>query len=136
MFFFFSGCCAGQHLLPEGPVEAVLRKNVTFKTLVDLKNFSTFVWFFNRGTGQVPIVTVTPTGVTVAEGYQGRVQVNRTNGFLTLGPLMENDRGYYNATMVTSEMIKTGETMLRVLGESFFDLIRRKLIGIVQHIYF
>ncbi len=117
-------------------MEAVLRKNVTFKTLVDLKNFSTFVWFFNRGTGQVPIVTVTPTGETVAKGYQGRVQVNRTNGFLTLGPLMANDRGYYNATMVTSEMIKTGETMLRVQGESFFGLIGRKLVGAIYHIYF
>lgn len=117
-------------------MEAVLKKNVTFKTLVDLKNFSSFVWFFNRGTVQVPVVTVTPTGETVAEGYQGRVQVNRTNGFLTLGPLMANDRGYYNATMVTSETIKTGETMLRVLGESFFDLIRRKLVGTVHHIYF
>lgn len=109
----------GHGLLPQGPVEAVLGKNVTFKTLVDLKhNFSTFVWYFNHGSVLVPIVTVTPVGQTVADGYKGRVQVNRTNGFLTLGPLDKKDRGYYNATMVTSEVKKTGETMLRILGES------------------
>lgn len=112
-------------------MEAVLNKNVTFKTLVDLKaDFITFVWSFYRGSELIPIVTVTPTGETVAAGYQGRVWVNRTNGFLTLGPLKAEDRGYYNATMVTSEMEKTGETMLRVLGESFFYLIKRKLVNI------
>lgn len=101
-------------------MEAVFRKNVTFKTLVDLEDdFITFVWSFNRGSELVPIVTVTPTGETVAEGYQGRVLVNRTNGYLTLGPLEAKDKGYYHATMVTSEEMKTGETMLRVLGESF-----------------
>uniref|UniRef100_A0A8C4I410 Ig-like domain-containing protein n=1 Tax=Dicentrarchus labrax TaxID=13489 RepID=A0A8C4I410_DICLA len=111
------GCCVGQDLLPEGPVEAFFGKNVTFQTLVDVKDdFITFAWFYNGGSGPVPIVTVTPAGETVAEGYQGRVRVNRTNGFLTLGPLKANDRGFYNATMVTSEMMKTGETMLRVLG--------------------
>ncbi|XP_040909654.1 neural cell adhesion molecule 1-B-like [Toxotes jaculatrix] len=114
---FAAGCCVGQDILPEGPVEAVLRKNVTFKTLVDLKdNFITFVWSFNLGNELVPIVTVTPTGETVAEGYTGRVLVNRTNGFLALGPVRARDRGYYYATMVTSIKMTTAETMLRVLG--------------------
>lgn len=111
-------------------MEAVLRKNVTFKTLVDLRDdFITFVWSFNHGSQLVPIVTVTPTGETVAEGYQGRVLVNRTNGFLTLGSVEAKDRGYYYATIVTSEKIKTGETMLRVLGESFFVIVSIYLVS-------
>lgn len=122
MLFTLSGCCVGQDLLPEGPVEASLRKNVTLKTLVDLKDdFITFTWFFDRGSRLVPIVTVTPAEETVAEDYQGRVHVNQTNGFLTLGPLKTSDRGYYIATMVTSATKTTGQTMLRVLGESFFS---------------
>nr|XP_046274618.1 uncharacterized protein LOC124075182 isoform X3 [Scatophagus argus] len=117
LLFVITGCCVGQDLLPDGPVEAVLRKNVTFETLVDFKDdFITFTWYFSRGSELKPIVTVTPTGETVSEGYQGRVQVNRTNGFLTLGPLKANDRGYYKATMVTSKKRLTGETMLRILG--------------------
>lgn len=95
-----------------------MRKNATFKTLVDLEaDFISFAWSFSRGSELVPIVTVTPAGQAVAEGYLGRVLVNKTNGFLTLGPLEAKDRGYYHAAMVTSEMIRSDETMLRVLGE-------------------
>ncbi|KAG8004928.1 hypothetical protein GBF38_010767, partial [Nibea albiflora] len=116
-FLCFSGCCVGQDLLPEGPVSGRFKKNVTFRTLIDLKDdFISFVWHFDRGSRLVPIVTVTPAGVTVGEDYQGRAWVNRTNGFLTLGPLKQNDRGYYVATMVTSKVNKTEEIMLRILG--------------------
>ncbi len=128
MLFIISGCGVGQDLLPESPVEGNVKQNVTFKTLVDLKDdFITFAWFFNLGNLLKPIVILTPTGETVAEDYQGRVHVNRTNGFLTLGPLQASDRGYYNATMVTSAVTKTGETMLRIRGEACSDL---KLINI------
>lgn len=100
-------------------MEAIVKKNVTFETSVALTdNFTEFVWSFDRCGELVPITTITPTGQTVAESYQGRVLVNQTNGFLTLTKVEERDRGYYYATMQTSEFVKTGETMLRVLGES------------------
>lgn len=120
----FSGHCAGQDLLPDGPVEAIVKKNVTLETLVDLtENFTKFAWSFQRGSELVPIITITPTGDTVAQSYQGRVLVNRTNGFLTLIKVEARDRGYYYATMQTSELVKTGETMLRVLGESLEETV-------------
>lgn len=100
-------------------MEAVVKRNVTFETLVDLtENFTEFVWSFDRCGEVMPIITVTPTEQTVAEGYQRRVLLNQTNGFLTLTKVEERDRGFYYATMKTSECVKTGETILRVLGES------------------
>uniref|UniRef100_UPI003AAAD9F5 cell adhesion molecule CEACAM20-like isoform X3 n=1 Tax=Centroberyx gerrardi TaxID=166262 RepID=UPI003AAAD9F5 len=111
------GCCAGQDLLPEGPVDAVLGKTVTFKTLMDPKQpYIAIVWSFSDGTDLIPIVTVTDVAVTVTDGYKGRVSVNRTNGSLTLGPLEAKDNGDYSISLMTAtEGIKTGETKLRVL---------------------
>uniref|UniRef100_UPI003AAC792B uncharacterized protein n=1 Tax=Centroberyx gerrardi TaxID=166262 RepID=UPI003AAC792B len=111
------GCCAGQDLLPVGPVDAVLGRNVTFETLIDPKQpFIAIVWSFSDGTDLISIVTVTDAAVTVADGYKGRVSVNRTNRFLTLGPLEAKDNGDYSISLVTAtEGTKTGETKLRVL---------------------
>ncbi|XP_071369410.1 cell adhesion molecule CEACAM3 isoform X1 [Centroberyx affinis] len=111
------GCCAGQDALPEGPVDAVLGRHVTFKTQINLKEpFVAVVWSFYDRTELVPIVTVTSAGDKVADDYKGRVSVNRTNGFLTLGPLEAKDSGDYSFVVVTaSEGTKTGETKLRVL---------------------
>lgn len=58
-----------------------------------------------------------PWESVVFEGYQGRVTLNQTNGFLTLGPLTTIDNGEYYVNILTTKGVKTGVTKLRVLGE-------------------
>lgn len=105
-------------------MDAVLGKNVTFKTLIDPKDeFSAIAWFFNNRSDLMRVVTMSRTWetvVVVSEGYQGRVALNRTNGFLTLGPLGPKDNGDYYVNIFTAKGVKTGETKLRVLGELLF----------------
>ncbi|XP_071369411.1 cell adhesion molecule CEACAM5 isoform X2 [Centroberyx affinis] len=129
------GCCAGQDALPEGPVDAVLGRHVTFKTQINLKEpFVAVVWSFYDRTELVPIVTVTSAGDKVADDYKGRVSVNRTNGFLTLGPLEAKDSGDYSFVVVTaSEGTKTGETKLRVLEPVSALTITSSLSEAIEH---
>ncbi|XP_056154179.1 carcinoembryonic antigen-related cell adhesion molecule 20 [Lampris incognitus] len=117
LFLSAVGRCAGQDALPDGPVDAVLGKNVTFHTIVEATDkFLTISWTFNGGTDLVPVVTVAPGGMTFGDGYEGRVRVNNTTGVLILGPLKATDSGDYSVSMVNMKgATKTGETTLRVL---------------------
>ncbi len=100
-------------------MDAVSGKNVTFKTLIDPKEeFNATAWFFSNGGELMRVATVSRSGESlVFEGHQGRVTVNQTNGFLTLGPLAMIDNGDYYVNIFTAKGVKTGETKLRVLGE-------------------
>ncbi|XP_029519347.1 carcinoembryonic antigen-related cell adhesion molecule 1-like [Oncorhynchus nerka] len=113
------GCCNGQSVLPAGPLEGVLGKNVTFKTIIiptDVGNFITVSWNFNGGSGLVPVVTSAPKGETVGAGYAGRVSLNSSTGVLNLASLTAKDGGDYAVTMVTSTAVqRTGATLLKVL---------------------
>lgn len=117
--FLLPACCAAEDILPDGPVDAVLGKRVTFETLIHLKDgFIVIIWSFNGGSDLVPVITVSIEGDKVAPGYEGRVSLNKTNAFLTLGPLEAKDSGDYMVNIVTGGGVsKTGETKLRVLGE-------------------
>lgn len=59
----------------------------------------------------------------VLEGFQGRVTVNQTNGFLTLGPLATTDSGNYYVSIYIAKRLKSGVTNLQVLG---------KLLGVMS----
>ncbi|XP_042361969.1 carcinoembryonic antigen-related cell adhesion molecule 5-like [Plectropomus leopardus] len=113
----FIGCCAGEDVLPPGPVDAILGKNVTLKTLVDKPDYTVIIWNFNDGTVSGNVVTAAKgAGVTVSEEYTGRASMNETNGYLTLGPLKAEDSGEYTISIVIAgSPTKTGETELRVL---------------------
>lgn len=117
-FIFVLGCCEW-YALPEGPLEAVSGKNVTFKTLIDPKEeINATAWFFSNGGELMRIATLSrPQESIVFKNYQGRVTVNQTNGFLTLGPLAMIDSGDYYVNILTGKGVKTGEIKLRVLGE-------------------
>lgn len=108
------------HTLPEGPVDGILGKNVTFPTTVGHKEeFITITWTFNGGESLVTVVTIIgATGeANVDDKYKGRVWVNGTTGVLTLGPLKAEDNGDYAMTMVQTKQTLAGETTLRVLGK-------------------
>lgn len=119
LFFLPSGSCAGS-ILPEGPLDELLGKNVTIKTLVDKPNYSLMIWTFSDDSDETQnIVTATPTEVKVNTPYVGRVSVNTTNGYLSLAGLKATDSGSYSINIVTKDLsTQTGEIRLRVLGES------------------
>ncbi|GLD59492.1 hemicentin-2-like protein [Lates japonicus] len=127
------GCCEW-YALPEGPVDAVSGKNVTFKTLINPKEeFNAIAWFVNNGSGLMRIVTVSKEWETiVSEGYLGRVKVNHTNGFLTLGSLAAEDSGDYYVNIFTAKGVKTGETKLQVLEPVSDVTIRANVSEIVE----
>ncbi|XP_076023691.1 cell adhesion molecule CEACAM5 [Genypterus blacodes] len=121
LLFLFSviGCCAGQNALPDGPVDALLGKHVTLETLVNLKGgFLAVIWTFKSQSHSdlEPVVTLTGQGPNVDEAFQGKVAVNSTNGFLTLGPLQAKHSGEYMVSIVFANGSSlTGDTVLRVL---------------------
>ncbi|XP_034561521.1 carcinoembryonic antigen-related cell adhesion molecule 5-like isoform X2 [Notolabrus celidotus] len=131
----FLGCCSGVDILPEGPVDVVLGKNVTLKTLLVKPTYAFLLWSFNDGTDAVNVATVSPAGTKVSEAkYQGRVMVNSTNGFLTLGSVKSEDSGDYALNMITSDgTTQTGNIELRVLEPVSAVAIKSDLPEVVEH---
>ncbi|KAF7647908.1 hypothetical protein LDENG_00165010 [Lucifuga dentata] len=129
------GCCAADDILPEPEVDAILGKNVTFRTLADLKDgFLVITWMFNGGSQLVPVITLTSDGENVDAGYEGRVSVARENGFLTLGPLTSEDSGDYSLNIVNHKgQTKTGEVKLRVLEPVSGVIITSNMPEAIEH---
>eukprot|EP00064_Thunnus_orientalis_P023166 superscaffoldBa00008498_g23397 len=112
----FIGCCAAQDILPDGPLDAVLGKNVTIATLLDKPVYAFIIWNFNDGKEQTNIATAGPEGLKVNAPYEGRVSINRTNGNLFLSSLKSEDNGDYSISILTTDgSTKTAEIKLRVL---------------------
>ncbi|KAA8591252.1 hypothetical protein FQN60_002195 [Etheostoma spectabile] len=113
-----AGCCAGQNILPNGPVDAVLGSNVTLRTTLVAKPVYAFiVWNTNKGGAQTHVATLTSAGgLNVNSPYTGRVAINSTTGFLYLGPVTAADSGHYSISILSPDgQTTTGETQLRVL---------------------
>ncbi|XP_033982104.1 carcinoembryonic antigen-related cell adhesion molecule 6-like [Trematomus bernacchii] len=113
----FLGCCAGQDVLPDGPVDAVLGTNVTLKTLVDISEYIAISWTYNDDGETTSVATALADGsVNVNERYKGRVTMNNTNGYLYLAGLLASDNGDYSISIIAKGGdTKTGEIHLRVL---------------------
>ncbi|KAM9339789.1 cell adhesion molecule CEACAM5-like [Symphorus nematophorus] len=131
---FFIGCCAGQDILPEGPVDAILGRNVTLTTLIGNNDFDFVIWNFNDGKEQIHIATQTTSSLKVNAPYEGRVSINKTNGYLTLGPLKSEDSGDYSINVLSdSGATKTGEIKLRVLEPVSDVAIMSSLREAIEH---
>ncbi|XP_070840635.1 cell adhesion molecule CEACAM20 isoform X1 [Chaetodon trifascialis] len=130
----FVGSCAGDVILPDGPVDEILGKNVTIKTLVDKPNYAFIVWVFNDGKEEVHIATVSEKGLKVNEPYAGRVSINPTNGYLSLGPLKASDSGEYGINIISPDgATKTGMIELRVLEPVSSVAIKSDLPEAIEH---
>lgn len=126
------GCCAGQGLLPPpGQLYAVLAANVNFSTLVNTPSYAFISWSFNDGVNKpVNVLTVSPSTLKVNPLYQGRVQVNNTNGFLTLMALTPADSGDYTISLISSDgTTTTDDVKLQVLSE-FCCLTQRVSVSV------
>lgn len=125
VFPLSSGSCVGQDdILPDGPVDAIVGRNVTIKTLLNNPAFMVMTWSYSDGAELASIVTVAQGSFKVSKAYVGRVWVNVTNGDLTLGPLKSTDSGDYGISVTFSDLsTKAAEIKLHVLGESFLPVI-------------
>ncbi|XP_023815564.1 carcinoembryonic antigen-related cell adhesion molecule 5-like isoform X2 [Oryzias latipes] len=117
LLFLFSyvGICHGQSVLPPGPVDAILGKNVTLKVLKKTEATDDIVWNYSDGTNLNIVARLKAGKVLVADLYKGRASLNATNGFLTLTGLTVKDSGDYSISILGDEQAAAGEVKLRVL---------------------
>ncbi|XP_029920215.1 carcinoembryonic antigen-related cell adhesion molecule 5 [Myripristis murdjan] len=129
------GCGVAQDILPAGPLDAVLGKNVTFNTLAKpTDQYSTVTWAVSDGTNLHNIVSFSKDVVNVVDAYKGRVTVNQTTGSLTLGPLLATDSGDYSITWMTPAVkSRLGEIKLRVLEPVSDVVIASDMPEAVEH---
>ncbi|KAM4538882.1 uncharacterized protein PAE49_019880 [Odontesthes bonariensis] len=111
------GCYAGQDILPKGPVEAILKKNVTLKVLAEKKSNDTIIWYFRDRDAWINIATLHQTKLEMSDRYKGRAAINSSNGYLTLSYLTRKDSGDYSITIIRDVVI-TGEITLIVLAST------------------
>ncbi|XP_061786832.2 cell adhesion molecule CEACAM5-like [Nerophis lumbriciformis] len=124
---FFLGCCAARNILPPDPVDAIVGKNVTFRTLLDKPAFLVIIWKFQSER----ILTLSPTSVNVNAPYEGRVSVDEQNGSLHLSALTKDDSGDYSVSVVAEDgSTEDGNIQLRV-AESL--VIRSSVAEAVEH---
>ncbi|XP_054620626.1 carcinoembryonic antigen-related cell adhesion molecule 6 [Dunckerocampus dactyliophorus] len=130
----FLGCCAARDILPPGPVDAIVGKNVTLGTLLDRPTYSFIIWNFSNGREQVNVATLGPAGIKVNEAYQGRVDVDRQNGSLRLSALTTADSGDFIVNILNAEgQTETGDIHLRVLEPVSSVAISSNLPEAVEH---
>ncbi|XP_071355421.1 cell adhesion molecule CEACAM5-like [Trachinotus anak] len=128
------GCCAGQDILPEGPVDAVVGKNVTLKTLLDKAQYAYITWNYNDGTEQINVATLGPKGTKVNEPYSGRASINATTGGLTLTALQAEDSGDYSISILSDDSsTRTAEIRLRVLKPVSDVVIKSNVPEAIEH---
>nr|XP_020441373.1 carcinoembryonic antigen-related cell adhesion molecule 5-like [Monopterus albus] len=127
----FIGVCAGQDVLPPGPVDAIAGGNVTFTTQVGTPDYIAMVW--NFGSGQ-HVATASSQGVKVNTKYAGRAQMDSKNGYLTLTSLVSEDSGIYTISIVLSDgTTNDGTIELRVLKPVSDAIIKSNLPEAIEH---
>ncbi|KAM6974272.1 LOW QUALITY PROTEIN: cell adhesion molecule CEACAM20-like [Tautogolabrus adspersus] len=126
----FIGCRAQEPILPGGPVDAVLGKNVTLTTLVKNPSYAFMIWNFEGNN----VLTVSPTSLTVSDAYKGRASINSTNGYLTLSSLKSEDSGDYTITIVSpAGVTKSDLITLRVLEPVSTVAIKSDLLKAIEY---
>ncbi|XP_077404876.1 cell adhesion molecule CEACAM5-like [Vanacampus margaritifer] len=103
-------------ILPPGPLDAVVGKNVTLTTLLKTPEYMFIIWSFNDGSEQRHVATLSRAVLKLNEPYQGRASVDADSGALRLSALTTDDSGDFSLTVVSeSGETQTAEIGLRVL---------------------
>ncbi|XP_041757769.1 HEPACAM family member 2-like [Coregonus clupeaformis] len=107
-----SGLCAGQSVLPPGPLTGAIGGRVKFTTTLSppAKPFVSVSWTFNR----VNIITSTTVNITNAD-HKERISLDRTTGSLELWNLGLRDQGEYRVSIIPDGALELqGATTLDV----------------------
>ncbi|KAI9515310.1 hypothetical protein NQZ68_026042 [Dissostichus eleginoides] len=112
LLLLLSGMCAGEGILPPGPLSGAAASTVTFSTtLTPPENpFLSVSWSFKG----VNIITSTSTNIT-EPGYSSRISLDRATGALELRGLLLEDSGEYTVTIIPDAGLqRQGKTLLNV----------------------
>ncbi|XP_061679633.1 carcinoembryonic antigen-related cell adhesion molecule 5-like [Syngnathoides biaculeatus] len=125
---------AARDILPPGPVDAAVGKNVTLVTLLQNPEYSFIIWNFNDGREQIHVATVGSAGLKVNAPYLGRASVDATSGALRLSALTTGDSGDFSVSVVNADGgTETAEIRLRVLEPVSDVLVSADLAEAVEH---
>ncbi|XP_037119871.1 carcinoembryonic antigen-related cell adhesion molecule 1-like [Syngnathus acus] len=103
-------------ILPPGPMDAVVGKNVTLRTLLQSPKYLFIIWNFNDGREQIHVATLGAQGLKVNVPFQGRASVDAKSGALSLSALTTADSGDFSVNILSEEGdTETAEIQLRVL---------------------
>ncbi|XP_033979845.1 carcinoembryonic antigen-related cell adhesion molecule 6-like [Trematomus bernacchii] len=112
LLLLLSGMCAGEGILPPGPLSGAAAGTVTFSTtLTPPKSpFLSISWSFKG----MNIITSTSTNIT-EPGYSSRISLDRATGALELRGLLLEDSGEYTVTIIPDAGLqRQGKTTLNV----------------------
>ncbi|XP_034077512.1 carcinoembryonic antigen-related cell adhesion molecule 20-like [Gymnodraco acuticeps] len=112
LLLLLSGMCAGEGILPPGPLSGAAAGTVTFSTTLTAPEspFLSVSWSFKG----VNIITSTSTNIT-EPGYSSRISLDRATGALELRGLLLEDSGEYTVTIIPDAGLqRQGETTLNV----------------------
>ncbi|KAK5861846.1 hypothetical protein PBY51_017290 [Eleginops maclovinus] len=104
--------CAGESILPPGPLSGAAAGNVKFSTTLTPPEspFLSVSWSFKG----VNIITSTSSNI-IEPGYSSRISLDRATGALELRSLVLEDSGEYTVTIIPDAGLqKQGKTMLNV----------------------
>ncbi|XP_013880785.1 hemicentin-1 isoform X2 [Austrofundulus limnaeus] len=134
-FLFLLGFCAGNSVLPPGPMDVVLGKNLTIKITVTKNPGDIVIWNFNDGKNQNNIATLRPDNtVNVGDAYKTRgVSVDPNTGSLTVTSLKKEDSGDYSVTLLQSAATVTGDVLVRVLVPVSNVVIKSDLFEAIEY---
>ncbi|XP_061520185.1 carcinoembryonic antigen-related cell adhesion molecule 5 isoform X3 [Phycodurus eques] len=125
---------AARDILPPGPVDAAVGKNVTLATLLQNPEYSFIIWNFNDGREQTHVATAGRAGIRVNEPYAGRASVDATSGALRLSALTTDDSGDFSVSVVSADgETEIAEIQLRVLEPVSGVLVSADAAEAVEH---
>lgn len=128
-----TGRCSA-NVLPEGPLYALVGKDVTISTLLKNSTYSVIIWNYSDGKEQNNIVTGSSGGSKVAEPYAGRVILDTNNGQLTLSAVKAEDSGDYSISAISADLLtNTGEIKLKVLEPVSAVAIKSDIPEAIEH---
>uniref|UniRef100_A0A3P9HHM7 Ig-like domain-containing protein n=1 Tax=Oryzias latipes TaxID=8090 RepID=A0A3P9HHM7_ORYLA len=135
LFFLYCGSsdpCAGQNILPPGPLSGAVADTVVFSTTLrpPASPFLSISWTFKG----VNIITSTSTNI-IDPGYANRITLDRATGSLELRNLVLQDGGEYTLTITPDGGLQMqGRIVLNVYSMFLNLTYQYKLIVIYKDI--
>uniref|UniRef100_A0A087XIK9 Ig-like domain-containing protein n=1 Tax=Poecilia formosa TaxID=48698 RepID=A0A087XIK9_POEFO len=125
-----SGFSAGEKVLPDGPLDVLLGKDLTINLLRPTGKDDIITWNYK---GSTSIGTVRPGAVTITDQYKGRASINVTDGSLTLKSIKSEDSGDYNVVIIGLTTTIPAEVKIRVLEPVSDVMIKSDLPEAIEY---
>ncbi|XP_014904319.1 carcinoembryonic antigen-related cell adhesion molecule 2 isoform X1 [Poecilia latipinna] len=125
-----SGFSAGEKVLPDGPLDVLLGKDLTINLLRPTGKDDIITWNYK---GSTSIGTVRSGTVIITDQYKGRASINVTDGSLTLKSIKPEDSGDYNVVIIGLTATIPAEVKIRVLEPVSDVMIKSDLPEAIEY---